>query len=163
MRADKRAAKRRKKRSSKCKAAGRLPLWFKYVTMVLCLVYCSVMSTITLVYGIKFTLRGEELARQRDITQCCGINITYFKDEITNVSMMSFELDEAEAVDRAFVTLEELAERRFSNITDFDLYDVYLYNDTVEIVRPMEEVEYEPYMILGVEGTAFESHEICRS
>jgi hypothetical protein len=48
---------------------GRLPLWFKYVTMLLCLAYCSVMALITIVYGIKFTLRGEKLARQRDVTQ----------------------------------------------------------------------------------------------
>jgi hypothetical protein len=110
------------------------------------------MSTITIVYGIKFTLRGEELARQKDITQCCGINITYFNNESTNASMMSFELNESDALDRAFVTLLELAKRR--NFTNVDLYDVDLYaNDTVEIVRAVEEEEDEVYMILGQKGT----------
>jgi hypothetical protein len=32
---------------------ARLPLWFKYVTMLLCLAYCSVMALVTIVYGIK--------------------------------------------------------------------------------------------------------------
>jgi hypothetical protein len=131
---------------------ARLPMWFKYVTMFLCLAYCSVMALITIVYGIKFTLRGEELARQQDVTEWSGINITYFNNEITNASMMSFDLNESIALELAFVTQKELATRR--NVTDVDLYDVNLYaNDTVEIVRPVAEEEDEVYMILGVKGT----------
>jgi hypothetical protein len=121
--------------------------------MLLCLTYCGVMSTITLVYGVKFTLRDAELLRQQDITRCCGLNITYFDDESTNASMMSFELNESDAIEREFVTLKELAKRRFENTTDFASYDVFLYNDTVEIVRPVEIVEERVYKILGVEGT----------
>jgi hypothetical protein len=69
LRADRRTARRKKKRATKCKMDARLPMWFKYVTMFLCLAYCSVMALITIVYGIKFTLRGEELARQQDVTE----------------------------------------------------------------------------------------------
>jgi hypothetical protein len=119
--------------------------------MFLCLAYCSVMALITIVYGIKFTLLGEELARQQDVTQWSGINITYFNDEITNVSIMSFDLNESIALELELVTQKELATRR--NVTDVDLYDVDLYaNDTVRIVRPVAEEEEEVYMILGVKG-----------
>jgi hypothetical protein len=121
--------------------------------MVLCLAYCGVMALITIVYGIKFTLRGEELARQQDVTQWSGINITYFDNEV-NASMMGFELNESIALDRAFVTLKELATRRFGNATNATDYDVDLYaNDTVQIVRPVAEEEEEVYMILGQKGT----------
>jgi hypothetical protein len=121
--------------------------------MLLCLIYVVVMSLITIVYGIKFTLRGEELARQKGILQLSGLNITYFINEITNASMMSFELNESDALDKAFVTLDELATRR--NITDVDVYDFDLYaNDTVRIVRPVAEEEDEVYTVFGQEGTA---------
>jgi hypothetical protein len=144
--------KRKLKKHRKCKSSMRLPLWFRHVTMFLCLAYCSVMALITIVYGIKFTLRGEELARQQDVTQWGGMNITYFNNESTNASMMSFELNESIALDLAFVTLEELATRR--NFTYIDFYDVDRYaNDTVEIVRAVEEEEDVVYSILGQKGT----------
>jgi hypothetical protein len=150
LRAKKRAAKRKKKRTTKCKTAWRLPLWFKYVTMFLCLAYCSVMALITIVYGIKFTLRGEEVARQLDIEAWGTTNITYFNSESTN--MMSFELTESTALDLKFVTRKELATRR--NVTNVTDYDVDLYaNDTVTIVRPVAEGNDEVYKILGQEGT----------
>jgi hypothetical protein len=152
-----RRADRKRKFKMKCRKAtkcgkGRLPFWFKHVTMFLCLSYVVVMSLITIVYGIKFTLRGEELARQKGILQLSGLNITYFSNEITNASMMSFELNESNALDQAFVTLDELATRR--NITDVDAYDFDLYaNDTVRIVRPVAEEEDEIYTVFGQEGT----------
>ena len=137
-----------------CGITGRLPMWFRYVTMFLCLAYCIVMTIVTLVYGIKFTLRGEELARQQDVEEWGTVNITYFISESTNASMMSFELNESIALDRAFVTMEELAARRFGNLTNATDYDVDLYaNDTVQIVRPVAEEEEEVYMILGQKGT----------
>jgi hypothetical protein len=104
LRAEKRAAKRKKARATKCKTAARLTFWFKFVTRFLCLSYCSVMALITVVYGIKFTLRGEELARQQDVEEWGNINITYFEDEITNASMMRFDLNESIALELAFVT-----------------------------------------------------------
>ena len=66
--------------------------------------------------------------------------------------MVSFELNESYALQRAFVTPEELAKRR--NVTDIDLYDFELYaNDTVEIKRRVAEEEDEVYEILGQKGT----------
>jgi hypothetical protein len=150
VRAKKRAAKRKRTRTM-----GRLPLWFRHVTIFLCLAYCSVMALVTIVYGIKFTLRGEELARQQDLKQWTDINITYFDSESTNasISMMSFELNESIALNRKFVTLEELVMRRFGNVTSVTDYDVDMYaNDTVKIVRPVAEEE-EVYLIFGQKGT----------
>jgi hypothetical protein len=50
--------------------------------------------------------------------------------------------------------MEELAARRFGNLTNATDYDVDLYaNDTVQIVRPVAEEEEEVYMILGQKGT----------
>jgi hypothetical protein len=114
------------------------------------------MALITIVYGIKFTLRGEELARQEDLKQWTDINITYFDSESTNVSisMMSFELNESTALNREFVTLEELAMRRFGNVTNVTDYDVEMYaNDTVKVVRPVAGEEEEVYLIFGQKGT----------
>jgi hypothetical protein len=111
------------------------------------------MALITIMYGIKFTLRGEELARQQDVEEWGGINITYFDNEV-NASMMGFELNGSIALDRAFVTLEELAIRRFGNATNATDYDVDLYaNDTVQNVRPLAEEEEEVYLVLGQKGT----------
>jgi hypothetical protein len=104
------------------------------------------MALITFVYGIKFALRGEELALQQDITRLGDINVTYFNDESTNASMMSFELNESLAFDRAFVTLEELSKSRYGDVADVDLYGVDLFaNETMKIVRPVVEKAKEVY------------------
>jgi hypothetical protein len=164
LRAAKRAAKRKKRRNKGCKMTGRLPYWFKYVTMILCLTYCSVMSTITLVYGIKFTLRGEKLALEQGLGD---INITYFYKidnettnnvtgafKMTNVSMMSFELNEYDALNRSYVTLENLATRRFGEDYNASDYDVESYaNDLVMIEIPDAGGREKPYMMFGKEGT----------
>jgi hypothetical protein len=137
-RALKRVARRKKKRTRMCRTSRRLPRWFRYVTMFLCLAYCSVMAVITMVYGIKFTIRGEELARQQDLAQFSGINVTYFNDSnvtdgLTMQLMMKFELNGSMALERQFVTEEELAKVHNVSVDDVDLY----LNKTVEIIRPV--------------------------
>jgi hypothetical protein len=96
------------------------------------------MAVITMVYGIKFTIRGEELARQQDLAQFSGINVTYFNDSnvtdgLTMQLMMKFELNGSMALERQFVTEEELAKVHNVSVDDVDLY----LNKTVEIIRPV--------------------------
>ena len=99
------------------------------------------MALITIVYGIKFALRGEELVRQQELAQWGGINVTYYDDNESLTTMMSFELNISAALEREFVTREELAMEYNVSVSE-----VYLYvNDTVEIVRPVVEAEQEGY------------------
>jgi hypothetical protein len=131
-RTEQRVARRKKRRARMCSTSWRLPLWFKKVTMLLCLAYCAVMALITMIYGIKFTLRGSELERQRDLAQWSDINVTYFNNDSSNMTMLKFQVNGSIALERGFVTEVELANR--------NLYA----NDTVEIVRPVMEEVYGP-------------------
>jgi hypothetical protein len=120
--------------------------------MFLCLAYCSVMALITFVYGVKFALRAEELKRHQEFGD---LNITYYVDsnESANVSMMSFELNESDALDKTYFTLEQLATRRFGNGTNVAEYDVERYAaEIVKIDIPDAGGREIPYMIFGVEG-----------
>jgi hypothetical protein len=100
--------------------------------MLLCLAYCGVMALITMVYGIKFTLRGSELERQRDLAQWSDINVTYFNNDSSNTTLLEIEVNGFLALERGFVTEEELA-----------IWNLYA-NDTLEVVRPVMEEVYGP-------------------
>ena len=129
--------------------------------MALCLVYCGLMSTVTMTYGIKFALRAEEAKRQlNDIPG--DIDITYFNEtNSTNLSngsvstttrlMMNFSLNGTTALARDFITETELAaahqvsvEELYTNISTEELKELYA-NSGIELVRPVVEEREDAY------------------
>jgi hypothetical protein len=81
---------------------------------------------------------GEELERQQALAQWSDIDVTYFVNNSSNATMLKFQVNSSNALERGFVTEEELATR--------NLYA----NDTMEIVRPaMEEVYSSPENVYG--------------
>jgi hypothetical protein len=68
--------------------------------------------------------------RQQDVTEWGGINITYFNAESTNASMMRFDLNETIALERAFVTGEELAKRYAHTHTHTHTYNTPTHKRT---------------------------------
>ena len=102
------------------------------------------MSTITLVYGIKFTLRAEEAERQESLALEFGgngslANVTYFNNTVNGSNnaelMMQIELPAWDALERGLLTEEQLGQTL--NVTAEELPS--RVNDTVQVVRPVAE------------------------
>jgi hypothetical protein len=118
-------SERRRLKRKRGLCSRRLPKWFSHVTMVLCITYCLVMSSITMVYGIKFTLRAEEADRQAELALVEGANVT------TVNGSMFIRLNASEALARDLITEKELATVLNSTIDEAML----MLNETVEVVR----------------------------
>jgi hypothetical protein len=91
------------------------------------------MALVTVTYGIKFALRAEELAQQQLLNSTGDLNITYFSrldNASINVSMMSFEVKESDALNKSYFKLEQLATRRFGEAFNARYTRTYVWMHT---------------------------------